>query len=131
MDGPKYFYYLGGRKMTLTILAIAVGTAVDLMTDRGLSATFATFLAGAVGAFSAANAVTTIKMASSSSEDGEEQVAPEAVPDPRIPEIQERVEALRSETEQNLQQAANAIQGMGAAIDNLRKVVSAIASGKA
>ncbi len=128
-ETPRYFYWLGGRKMALTVLAIAVGTAVDLFTERGLSATFATFLAGAVGAFSAANVINTVRSGSASAEP--------AVEDPRIAELtvalQETNRDLavnRNETTLGFQEAATAVQGLANTIENMRKVVTAIATGK-
>lgn len=129
---PKYFYWLGGRKMALTVLAIAVGSAVDLLTDRGLSATFATFLAGAVASFSAANVINTVKMGSSS-----EAAAAPAEPDPRVAELTASLQETnrdlamaKAETQENFQQAATAVQSLANTIENMRKVVTAIATGK-
>jgi len=49
------FQRLGGRKFLLAIIVIGVGTAVEIVTERGVSANFAALLGGIVAAFSAAN----------------------------------------------------------------------------
>jgi hypothetical protein len=122
------FDLVGGRKMALTLTAVAVGTAIELLTERGLSPTFGAFLAGAIASFSAANVITTVKSLGieSSTATSEEPVAAPEV----NKELEAKVEQLRAETEANLTQAANAIQGMGGAIENLKKVVTAIVSSK-
>jgi hypothetical protein len=50
---------LGGRKFVLTVLCVAVGTAVEITTTRGVSPAFAGLLAALVAAFGAANAYNT------------------------------------------------------------------------
>jgi hypothetical protein len=52
---------LGGRKFILALIAVAVGTAIELNTARGLSATMAGLLGTLVAAFSAANYAVTKK----------------------------------------------------------------------
>lgn len=47
---------LGGRKFLLTLLAIAVGTAIELLTERGLTAAFAGLMGTLIAAFGLANA---------------------------------------------------------------------------
>lgn len=61
---------LGGRKFLLALIAIGVGTAIELTTDRGVSASFAALLAGIVAAFGAANAVITSRAMATSSDGG-------------------------------------------------------------
>ena len=46
---------LGGRKFILTLIAMAIGTAIEIYTTRGISPSFAGLLAGLITAFSAAN----------------------------------------------------------------------------
>lgn len=52
---------MGGRKFILALLAIGVGTTIELYTSRGLSATMAGLLGTLVAAFSAANYAVTKK----------------------------------------------------------------------
>lgn len=121
-EGPKYFYYLGGRKMALTLLAVAVGTAVDLLTERGLSATFATFLAGAVGAFSAANVINTVKTANT--------VVTTTLDSARMEALEQDIVINHNETQKNFQETASVVQNLAATIENMRKVLQAVVAGK-
>lgn len=50
---------LGGRKFVLTVVCVAVGTAVELYTSRGVTPAFAGLLGTLVAAFGAANAFNT------------------------------------------------------------------------
>jgi F0F1-type ATP synthase membrane subunit c/vacuolar-type H+-ATPase subunit K len=64
---------LGGRKFLLALIAIVVGTVIEVKGPNGLSANMAGLLAGIVGLFGAANAIVTSKAMSVASE--EEQPA--------------------------------------------------------
>ena len=46
---------LGGRKFILALIAMGIGTFIEIYTVRGVSTSFAGLLAGLVAAFSAAN----------------------------------------------------------------------------
>lgn len=48
---------IGGRKFTVAILSMIMGTAIEVYSPNGLSATMATFLASLVTAFSVGNVV--------------------------------------------------------------------------
>jgi hypothetical protein len=52
---------MGGRKFILALLAIGVATAIEIKTERGLSATMAGFLGTLVAAFSVVNYAVTKK----------------------------------------------------------------------
>lgn len=60
-ESPKFFYYLGGRKMALALLAIFIGGMVEMHTEHGISVAFVTLLLGIVGAFTISNVVNTVK----------------------------------------------------------------------
>ncbi len=51
----NWMTHIGGRKFLLALIAIGIGTAIELTTDRGVSASFAGLLAGIIATFSAAN----------------------------------------------------------------------------
>jgi len=59
MESNSLIEKLGGRKFVLAMIAVAVGTAIEVTTTRGVSGSFAGLLAGIVAAFGAANAVIT------------------------------------------------------------------------
>jgi len=50
---------LGGRKFLLTLLTLAVGTAVQILSPHGVTTEFAALLVGLTTAFGAANALIT------------------------------------------------------------------------
>lgn len=58
----------GGRKFLLALLAIGVGTAIELLTDRGLSVPMAGLLGTIVAAFQAANYAVTREYARKSAQ---------------------------------------------------------------
>lgn len=51
------FDMFGGRKSVLTLLILASGVAVDLLTERGLSSNLLTLLLGVLGLFVTGNVV--------------------------------------------------------------------------
>lgn len=55
------FEKLGGRKFVLSLLVIAVGTAVQILSPNGVTSEFVALLVGVAGVFGAANAVVTNK----------------------------------------------------------------------
>lgn len=56
----KGMEFIGGRKMLLTLLVIAIGAVVEVTSRGGLSVNFAGLLVGVLTAFSAANAAITV-----------------------------------------------------------------------
>lgn len=90
---------LGGRKFLLSVLAMAVGAAVEIWSPKGLSETLAIFLAGLSGSYGLANAFAKGKEHSRQASEDEEDVAVmEARKDePSVslgPSLEERLEAL-------------------------------------
>lgn len=112
----RLFDILGGRKMALTLLAVAVGTAIELMTDRGLSPTFGTFLAGAVASFSAANVITTFKALGLSTTTSQADAPPAIHPD-----VIAAVTQLKQESDQHKAEISKAVD----LIENVKKIVIA------
>lgn len=51
----KLLQNLGGRKFLLSILAIGCGTAIEILSPRGVTPAFAAFLTSCVGAFAVSN----------------------------------------------------------------------------
>jgi ribose 5-phosphate isomerase len=132
---PRLFEILGGRKMTLTWVAMLLGTAIEIGTERGISETFAMFLAGAVASFSAANVVTTFRALGVESKP---QVSPEAIDgSPAITDLTNAVVQLKgeldeskAETKRELEAGAQAVHTMASTIENMRKVIVAISKGQ-
>lgn len=129
---------LGGRKFLLTIICVAVGTAVELRTDRGVSASFAGLLAALVTAFGAANAYLTAN-ATSGGNAAESDVA-DAVDGSlvvtgllnKVVSLEERVDAkieeighLAQQANQTANQVGEAVVNMGAVVENTKKVAMA------
>ena len=56
------FDKVGGRKFVLALIAVAVGAAVDLLTERGLSQSLGMLLGGIVAAFSVTNMAVKYKL---------------------------------------------------------------------
>ncbi len=54
----KFIEAVGGRKTLMSLLVIAVGLAVDLATDRGLSTNLLTLLISVAGGYITGNVVT-------------------------------------------------------------------------
>lgn len=59
MGSPSLIDSLGGRKFLLTLLTLAIGTAVQILSPLGVTTEFAALLVGLTTAFGAANAVIT------------------------------------------------------------------------
>jgi hypothetical protein len=78
---------LGGRKFLGFLLILAIGTTVELVKASGLSATFASFLAGALTVFGAANAYVTTRAQADTSE-----AAPEVNLDPIVSKVTQLAE---------------------------------------
>jgi hypothetical protein len=107
----------GGRKFFLALVAVLVGTVVEVTTTRGVSGAFAGLLAGIVAAFGAANAAITNKAMTLGAGDSDEEVAPQVDLTP----VTEKLKAL--ESMQAVQQSLN--EKFTLAIGNLSKKLSA------
>jgi hypothetical protein len=63
----------GGRKFVLTLLAFGTATAVELLSERGITEAYAMLIAGLVGVYGASNvAITRGALSSGASEGGSE-----------------------------------------------------------
>ncbi len=114
----KIWEAIGGRKFIMSLVLIAVGTLVELKTDRGVSASFAGLLVGILGAFSAANALTTIKVPGLSDTPPTEPVAPAApVIDPAI------LESIK-EIDNKINASADVLAGIVSSVGATNKLVN-------
>lgn len=129
---PRLFELLGGRKMTLTWVAMLLGTAIEIGTERGISETFAMFLAGAVASFSAANVINTIKTSTGASSEvqaiGTQQLA--NATESALVKLDTKIEESKAETKKELEAGAAAVQGLASTIENMKKILTALATGK-
>ena len=97
---------IGGRKFLLTLLMIAVGTAVQILSPKGVTSEFTALLVGLSAAFTAGNAFNTVKALNASPE-GEapvdEPAAAPAEPPPQVDlaPIEGRVAEVASAIEQH------------------------------
>jgi hypothetical protein len=66
---------LGGTKFLMTLIAMGIGTAVEILKPSGLGATFAGLLAGLVATYGVANTMITNKALATMPDLGEEPVA--------------------------------------------------------
>lgn len=118
METPLIYRLLGGRKMTVTWVAIIVGTVIELMTERGLSPTFAAFLAGAVASFSAANVVNTVKMSVPKGDD------------PRIEQLQTELTAAKEAVNADMGKMATTIEQLANALAQVKQILLSIGGKK-
>jgi hypothetical protein len=121
MDASQtLFDKLGGRKFVLTLIVIAVATAVQILSPTGVTEAFSALLVGVTGVFGAANAFVTTKAPAVTPD------APEAPPAPDTSHIEEAVEAQAARL-QNLEQTT---QATGQVLDVLAKRIAAVATMK-
>ena len=66
---------LGGTKFLMTLIAMGIGTAVEILKPTGLGPTFAGLLAGLVATYGVANTMITNKALATMPDLGEEPVA--------------------------------------------------------
>ncbi len=111
------FEKLGGTKMSLSILAILVGAAIELLTPRGVSPSFAGLLAGIVAAYGAANAVITNRTSSLEAESPSESSQVESL---------QVAEKLASQ-EADIQALKSTITSLGEFAKNTHKLVISVA----
>lgn len=83
---------LGGRKFVLTVICVAVGTIVEVATQRGVTAQFASLLAAMVAAFGAANTFNTNQFLKSQVGNSEQATpdtgSPQPPPGPSFKDLQ-------------------------------------------
>lgn len=105
---------LGGRKFLTTLIAMIIGTAVQLLSQKGVTPEFAALLATLVTAFGAANVFATASVPAPLIVDGEEK------PGEMTLEVLSQVADQAGKQDQTL--AAHA-----QAIDEMRSEVTALA----
>lgn len=111
----KLFDRVGGRKFVLTLIVIAVGTAIEMCTERGVSTGFVGLLVGVLTVFSAGNVAVTRK-------------ALGQAPLPLAPTETQALDISPLLDKQQEQEAR--LQSMGTALENISKVVSALIKSK-
>jgi hypothetical protein len=74
------FEKMGGRKFVLTMIVLAIGTLIELNTERGVSDGFTALLIGASAVFGFSNAAVSMKALTVKEEQGEEGVETVTVP---------------------------------------------------
>ncbi len=102
---------LGGRKFVLAILAVAVGTAVQILSPHGVNESFVALLVGITAAFGASNAFVSSKAINA---EANEASGPDLSPiEAKIAEIEAQVAGANERTEQvalGLQQMGNSVE---------------------
>lgn len=117
---------LGGRKFLLAIIAIAVGTLIEIKGAHGLSANMAGLLAGVVGLFGAANAIVTSKAMSVAGEQspGNEPTVTEIVDTTIIASIvEEQVAKAVKPLEESQIKLAETLSNVGVGVSNTNKLL--------
>ena len=101
MNNTSVFDYLGGRKFCLGIIALGIGTGVQLFGAHPVDASFAGLLIGIVGTFSVANAAIT------NYGPGQPDNSQQAPPAIDLSPIHSRVDELQAQVEANSETVAN------------------------
>ena len=117
----SFFEKIGGRKFIFSLVALIVGTVVELKTERGISANFVALLVGVSGAFITGNALVTNKAISSGLGDGapsNEGAEPNAVSQDDIAEMKAQ-----------LSKSSELLENVGASVANVQKMAAAILKG--
>lgn len=103
------FEKIGGRKFVLTMIVLAIGTIIELNTERGVSDGFTALLIGASAVFGLSNAAVSMKAltvkegqaeSSSASEEGVETVTVPVVDEVAKAEIAELQRVVTAQQEQ-------------------------------
>ncbi len=94
---------LGGRKFILTLIAMAVGAAIELKGPHGLSGQMAALLTALVGAFSVANVTSSNNFANAKSGDALTST---------IDALHEKMEAVQASTALIGETLVNASKGL-------------------
>lgn len=107
---------IGGRKFLLTLLVLALGTAVQMLSPKGVTAEYTALLVGVIGTFHASNAFITHTMQGSGEGDGASAPAP-AAPDlgPLQAQLEQQSAAMKQAqevAEVHSQTLANLQQGL-------------------
>ena len=106
---------IGGRKFILAMIVIAVATAVEIYTVRGITTAFASLLGGLVAAFSAGNYLSKVEYRKT--QEGSESP-------PQQSQSPEGITELKGE----MQQVTGATVQLATMIDSLNKMVRAAIS---
>lgn len=86
---------LGGRKFLLTLIALGIGTAVQILSPKGVTTEFAALLAALITSFGAANAFITARAQ-------EEPAEPPPVDHSRVEKLEGDVDAAHGYVAQRL-----------------------------
>lgn len=96
------FEKMGGRKFVLSLIVIAVGTAVQILSPHGVTESFTALLIGVAGVFGASNAFVSAKSVGAVSEATDVASEP-ALPAGPSPEQEEQIKALEAQLAQQSQ----------------------------
>lgn len=119
---------IGGRKFVLAVLAIGIGSWVQIAGANGVSESFAALLIGIVAAFGASNAFVTTKMGPQPAEPAV-QAEPPPAPEPEEPASEpsqndQLIDVLQRMTGR-LDQLESALLSMGDAVGKATKLAQA------
>lgn len=113
----NHFEKLGGRKFLLTLIVIGVGTAIELLTTRGVSTGFVSLLVGVLGVFSASNVAITNKAIN-------QAPAADGTPSPSAIDTS-LIEAEIAMLKANQDQLQSNLGVFGQALETMRKLIAA------
>lgn len=125
----KVIAFFGGRKAIFTGIIIAVGTIVELKTERGISSNFVALLLGAAGLFTAGNSASKFIYGKFNSEGA---VAPEGETESGTAGLAE-VQELHSKIDQIQEQLAGTstlLESVTLSTGNTQKLIVAALQGK-
>ena len=107
---------IGGRKFLLTLLVLGLGTAVQVLSPKGVTTEYTALLLGVVAAFHGANAMITTKTLSASDDSAQE----ESVPAPPAVDLTPLHAQLDAQS-QALKEASDAVQAHAQVIEGMQK----------
>lgn len=104
---------IGGRKFLLTLIVIAVGTAVQILSPTGVNEAFVALLVGVSAAYGASNAVITSKaLANEAKPDSTSAATIDVSPVVyEVEQLKSQIAVLQEGTEAQMQALANIQQG--------------------
>ncbi len=120
---------LGGRKFLLTLLIIAVGTAVQVLSPKGVTTEFTALLIGVATAFGASNAWVSSKAMDAASEGGSEEAQPVVDLSPITAEL-DQVKANLASLSESAQTHAQSLMIMQQGVDTAQKLAKAAIQSK-
>lgn len=115
---------IGGRKFVLAILAVAVGTAVQIFSPHGVNESFVALLVGITAAFGASNAFVSSKAINASA--NEPTSLPEVVDLSPISERLDQIEALAAQADEKAETVAQGLAKVGEATENTSKLLKGL-----